>query len=109
LNAAWYFAIGFASSTNQIVFLSLLLGSAGALRISWFAYYGDSFDNENYASILVMMEAGLMIGRATNLAPTYVLVAQANYTGYFILLGQILLLLIPPFAASRRNNKSESH
>lgn len=34
------------------------------------------------------MEVRLMIGRATNLVPTYVLVAQANYTGYFMLLGQ---------------------
>lgn len=50
-----------------------------------------------------------MIGRATNLVPTYVLVAQANYTGYFMLLGAILLPFIPLFAASRRNNKSESH
>jgi len=104
LNAAWCFAISFASSMNQIIVLSLLSGFANAFRISWFAHYGDSFNKEYYASILVMMEAGLMIGRLANLAPTYVFISQANYTNYFTLLGTALLFLIPLYIVSKENN-----
>lgn len=105
LNVVWYFAIGFATSTSQIVALSLLSGLAGALRISWFAYYGDCFGCENYASILVMMELGLMIGRVSNLAPTYLLITQADYTEYFILLGTVLLLAIPLYTWIKKHQQ----
>lgn len=101
----WYFAIGFSTSTNQYVALSLLSGLAGALRISWFAYYGDCFDCENYASILVMMECGLMIGRVANLVPTYVLITHANYTEYFMLLGTILLFVVPLYAGIKKERR----
>jgi MFS family permease len=95
LNALWYFALAFASTTYQIVILSLLSGLASAFFLSWFAHYGDSFSAEYYASILVMMEVGLMIGRIINLVPTYVFISEANYTSYFVLLGVVSLLLIP--------------
>jgi MFS family permease len=100
LSAAWYFGIAFASSVNEIIFLSILSGFANAFRISWFAHYGDSFGADQYASILVMMETGLMIGRVGNLIPTYFFVSDANYTGYFILLGIIVLSLIPLYLAT---------
>jgi MFS family permease len=107
LSATWYFAIGFASSMDQVVFLSLLSGLANALHISWFAYYADCFNRESYASLLVMMEVGLMMGRTLNLIPAYVFVSQANYTGYFALLGIITPVLIPLYIVSRRNSNSE--
>jgi MFS family permease len=101
LNALWYFAIAFTSTTYQIVALALLSGLAGAFSLSWFAHYGDSFRKEYYASILVMMEVGLMIGRAANLMPTYIFIKEANYASYFILLGIASLLLVSVFAVSR--------
>jgi hypothetical protein len=52
----------------------MLSGLASAFSLSWFAHYGDSFKREHYASILVMMEVGLMIGRTANLAPTYLFI-----------------------------------
>jgi MFS family permease len=79
LNALWYFAIAFASTTYQIVALALLSGLAGAFSLSWFANYGDSFRKEYYAGMLVMMEVGLMIGRIANLLPTYIFIKEANY------------------------------
>lgn len=109
LSAMWYFGVGFATSTSQIVVLSLLSGFANAFRISWFAHYGDSFTNSQYASILVMMETGLMIGRIVNLAPTYIFVSQANYTGYFILLGIVVLSLIPLYLISKNNDRADRH
>lgn len=102
LNATWYFAIAFTSTMHEIVALSLLSGLASAFTLSWFAHYGDSFSKEYYASILVMMEAGLMIGRIINLAPTYIFISQANYASYFILLGVVSLFLIPFFIVSRK-------
>jgi MFS family permease len=104
LSAAWYFGVGFATSTSQIIVLSLLSGFANAFRISWFAHYGDSFANEQYASILVMMETALMVGRIVNLTPTYIFMSQADYTSYFILLGTILLSLIPLYLISKNNS-----
>jgi MFS family permease len=103
LSALWYFAISSASTMYQIVALSSLSGLAGAFSLSWFVHYGDSFSKEHYASILVMMEMGLMIGRIINLAPTYIFISKANYTSYFILLGVVSLFLIPFFIASKRS------
>lgn len=97
LNALWYFAVAYSSSVYQIVALSILSGLAGAFSLSWFAYYGDSFEREYHATILVMMETGLMVGRLINLAPTYVFITGENYTSYFALLGAFALILIPIF------------
>jgi hypothetical protein len=102
LNALWFFALPFVSTTYEIVALSLLSGLASAFSISWFAHYGDSFSKEYYASILVLMETGLMIGRMGNLAPTYVLLGRADYASYFNLLGLILVFLIPLYASAKR-------
>jgi len=95
LYALWYFALAFASSAIQIVFLSVLSGLAAAFALSWFAYYGDSFGREYHASILVMMEVGLMAGRITNLIPTYVFIASHDYASYFGVLGAASLLPMP--------------
>jgi MFS family permease len=105
LSALWYFAISVASTMYQIVALSTLSGLAGAFSISWFAHYGDSFSKEHYASILVLMETGLMIGRIINLAPTSIFISKADYSSYFILMGIVSLLLIPFFVASKRSKQ----
>ncbi|MEM3458451.1 MAG: MFS transporter [Candidatus Bathyarchaeia archaeon] len=106
LNAAWYFSISFASTPQEIVALSLLSGFASAFSLSWFAHYGDSFSKEYHASILVMLEAGLMIGRILNLAPTNIFISTANYTNYFTLLGLVWLLLIPIYLIAKRTKTS---
>jgi hypothetical protein len=97
LSAIWYFAIAHATSMVQIVALSSLSGFAGAFWVSWFAYFGDSFGREHHASILVIMEVALMMGRIVNLIPTYYLITDSNpnYSGYFIMVSLLSLLLIP--------------
>lgn len=102
LHFSWFAIIGFASTTYDIVVLSLISGLASAFSLSWFAYYADCFGREHYASILVMMEVGLMIGRIINLAPTYLFVSQGNYASYFLSLGIISLGLVPFFVLSRK-------
>jgi hypothetical protein len=102
LNASWYFVIGYASTLYEIVALSLLSSLAGAFTLSWLAHYGDSFKRDYYASILVMMEFGFMIGRMMNLVPTYAIISHANYASYFILLGLASLLLVPVYFASEK-------
>jgi Major Facilitator Superfamily len=102
LNALWFFAVSYVSTTYEIVVLSLLSGLAGAFSLSWFAHYGDSFSKEHYASILVLMETGLMIGRLLNLAPTYIFISTASYANYFRLLGVATLFLIPIYVFSKR-------
>jgi hypothetical protein len=91
----------------QIVALSSLSGLAGAFWLSWFAYFGDSFGREYHASILVMMEVALMMGRIVNLIPTYYLITDSNpnYSGYFIMVSLLSLLLIP-FLVLLRNRRS---
>lgn len=101
LNAAWFFAIASASAMYHIVALSLLSGLAGAFSLSWFAYYGDSFSKEDYASILVLMELGLMFGRIANLVPTYIFI-EVQYSSYFVLLGIVSLFLAPFYVLSKR-------
>jgi MFS family permease len=103
----WHSAIAFASTIHEIVALSLLSGLASAFTLSWFAYYGDYFAREYYASILVMMEVSLMIGRLMNIVPTYVFISEENYRGYFILLGIFSLFLVPLLilSKSRSNQK----
>jgi len=103
LYATWCFVIPYVSASQPIVLLSFVSGLAGACYISWFALYGDSFVKEDYATILVMMEVGLMIGRIMNLAPTYLFVSEANYVCYFVLLGFASLILVPFYAMSERN------
>lgn len=98
----WFFAIAYASTAMEIVVLSLLSGFAGAFSLSWFAYYGDSFGREYHATILVMMEVALMIGRILNLAPTYFYIAKSSYAEYFMLLGVVSSLLIPFYLFSKR-------
>ena len=102
LNVVWYVLVTFSRSMNEIVALSLLSGVASAFQISWFAHYADSFDKEYYASILVMMETGLMAGRIMNLLPTVTYISEALYPNYFMLLGAIALCLIPLYALSKR-------
>ena len=81
----------------------MLAGFANAFRISWSAHYGDSFGKEYYASILVMMETGFMIGRSVSLAPTYLLVSEANYAGIFAFFGVVTLFLVPLYVAAKRS------
>jgi len=102
LYVAWYFVIANAATMYEIVALSMISGLAGAFTLSWFAHYGDSFSREYFASILVLMEVGLMIGRIINLAPTFIFISEANYANYFIFLGVVSLFLIPFLAASKK-------
>jgi MFS family permease len=106
LSATWYFGIGFASSMSQIIVLSLISGFANAFRISWSAHLGDSFGRQYYASILVMMEAGLMVGRIVNLMPTYLLISQNNYAGYFMIFGIVTLFMVPLYIASKKTQNT---
>ncbi|MEM2970915.1 MAG: hypothetical protein QW270_00620 [Candidatus Bathyarchaeia archaeon] len=102
----WFFALAFTSTMYGIVALSLLSGLAGAFSFSWFAYYGDYFVKEYYASILVMMEVGLMIGRLINLAPAYVFISAGNYQAYFMLSGIFSLFMIPFLVSSMALRKT---
>jgi CDP-diglyceride synthetase len=102
--AAWYFAISTSSTMYQLVAFSIISGLASAFGLSWFAYYADAFPKDNYASILVLMEVGLMMGRIVNLAPTYALISTSDYASYFMLLGVVSLFFIPFYAKSRQPN-----
>jgi len=110
LHSIWFFALAYTSNMIQIVALSLLSGIAGAFWVSWFAYYGDSFSREYHASILVMMEVALMIGRITNLIPTYYFITDSNpdYSGYFIVLSLLSLLIIPFLILLRKRRSNET-
>jgi len=110
LSAIWYFAIAHATDMIQIVALSSLSGLAGAFWLSWFAYFGDSFGREYHASILVMMEVALMMGRIVNLIPTYYFITDSNpnYSGYFIMLSLLSLLLIPFLILLRKRRSNEA-
>jgi len=103
LSIVWYFAIASASTIHEIVVLSLLSGLANAFSISWFAHFSDFFGREQYASILVLMEVGLMIGRILNLIPTLVFIPTAEYASHFRLLGLVLFFMIPLYVISRKH------
>jgi len=75
---------------------------ASAFSISWFAHCGDTFAKEYHASILVLMETGLMIGRIVNLAPTYVFLNMGDYISYFNLLGLFLLFSVPFYVVFKK-------
>jgi MFS family permease len=105
LNTIWYFALTFVTKSYELVALSLLSGMGSAFSLSWFAHYGDSFGKEHYASILVLMEVGLMIGRLSNLAPAYVFVTSGDFRSYFTLVGVVLFSMIPLFVASKKQSR----
>jgi len=109
LYAFWYFLLTAISSMVEIVALSILSGFAGAFALSWFAYYGDCFERKHHASILVMMEVGLMVGRILNLVPTYLFITNYYYSPYFIVLSIVSLLLIPLFAILKRYVKDSQN
>jgi hypothetical protein len=102
LLATWFVALSFVTSTYQIVALSLLDGVAAAFNMSWFAHYGDSFSKEQYASILVLMETGLMVGRIANLAPTLAFIPSSDFASYFRFSAVVLVLLIPLYLISKK-------
>lgn len=106
LNTIWYFALTFVTKSYELVALSLLSGMGSAFSLSWFAHYGDSFGKEHYASILVLMEVGLMIGRMSNLVPTYFYVSSGDFRSYFALAGAVLFSMIPLFVASKKQSRS---
>jgi hypothetical protein len=107
LSSIWYFAIAHASNIIHIVALSSFSGLASAFGLSWYAYFADSFSREYHASILVMMEVALMIGRIINLIPTYYFITANDYSGYFILISLLSLLLIPFLILSRKRRSNE--
>ncbi len=100
LYAAWYFMLTQVTNMLEIVVLSIVSGFASAFALSWPALYGDFFERKYHASILVMMEVGLMAGRVFNLVPTYLFITAHDYAPYFTVLGVASLLLIPLFALS---------
>jgi len=108
LSSIWYFALAHTSNMIQLVALSSVSGLAGAFWLSWFAYFGDSFSREYHASILVMMEVSLMVGRIINLVPTYYFITANDYSSYFVVLGSLSLLTIPfcILSRKRRSNKA---
>lgn len=107
LNTVWYFSLAFVTRMNELILLSIVSGLGGAFSLSWFAGYGDSFEKEYFASILVLMEVGLMIGRIANLAPTYFFLSANNYASYFILLALVSSSLIPIFIAFTKIQEKE--
>jgi MFS family permease len=109
LYAVWCLALAFTSSILQIVLLSVLSGLAAAFSVSWFAYYGDYFGREYHASILVMMEVGLMTGRIINLIPTYTFISSHDYASYFRILGLASLLPIPLYLLFAKYYKNQSN
>lgn len=102
LTVAWFFGLSQASNLTQVVALTSLSGLAGAFGLSWLAYYGDSFTSEYYASILVMREVGLMIGRMLNLIPTYYFITVHDYSQYFIALAVVSIFVIPLRLAAKK-------
>ena len=95
LHSLWYIGLVFATNIASVIALSLLSGLASAFSLSWFVYYGDCFRRQFHASILVMMELGLMVGRIMNLIPTYVFIGSGNYSSYFAVLSAASLSLAP--------------
>lgn len=100
LYTVWYLALSRVSSIVEIVALSSLSGLASGFSLSWFAHYGDSFGREYHASILVMMEVGLMTGRIANLIPTCLFITAHDYASYFTVLSIASLLLMPIYLLS---------
>jgi hypothetical protein len=66
----------------------------------------DSLAKDYHASILVLMETGLMIGRLVNPAPTYILVTRADYAEYFRLLGCASSFLAPTYMPLMRQKQN---
>lgn len=106
LNALWYFGLVFVTTDVSLVALSLLGGLSTALYISWFAYYGDSFNREKHGTLLVMMELGLAGGRILNLVPIVFYVGSGSFSSYFLISG-IASLLLFPFYLSARTSKGD--
>jgi hypothetical protein len=106
LYATWYFALTRVTNMLEIVALSIVSGFAGAFALSWSALYGDFFERKYHASILVMMEVGLMAGRVLNLVPTYLFIITYDYAPYFMVLGIASLLLTPLFILSRKISRA---
>jgi len=109
LYAVWYLGLAFTSSVIQIVLLSVISGLAAGFAVSWFAYYGDYFGREYHASILVMMEVGLMAGRIMNLIPTYIFISSHDYASYFRILGLASLLPMPFYLLFAKYYKNQSN
>jgi MFS family permease len=101
LNALWYFGLVFATIDENLVALSFLGGLATALYISWFVYYGDSYNREKHGALLVMMELGLACGRILNLVPVVFYVSSGSFSLYFLISGIASLLLFPLYIGAK--------
>jgi hypothetical protein len=96
--AAWLFALAVTKTVPQLIGFSILSAIAGAFWPALFALYGDFFKRKYHATMVVLWEVFLMIGRMANLVPVAVFINNFDFSGYFFVIGITALMWIIPYA-----------
>jgi len=96
--SAWLIAMSFVRTIPQLIGISIFIGLANAFWIALFSMYGDFFKRKYHATLVVLWEFLLMIGRLAGLVPVYVFINQFDFGSYYWILGLISLIIIIPYA-----------
>jgi MFS family permease len=95
---AWLIALSTINTVPQLMIISVFSGLAGVFWIALFSVYGDFFERKYHATLIVLWETFLMIGRLSNLVLVFIFINNFNFSGYFCTIGLISLLGIIPYA-----------
>jgi MFS family permease len=98
IGSAWLFSMAFVRTVPQLIGVSIFSGLCGAFWPAVFSLYGDFFKRKYHASLVVLWEVMLMIGRLGSLVPVVVFINTFDYSNYFLVCGIISLALIVPGA-----------
>lgn len=98
----WLFALAFVQNIPELVVASTFGGISSAFTFLVFALFGDFFKRKQHATLVVLWEVFLMVGRLANLAPLDIFVGNSDFKDYFLVVGLVSLIVIVFFMQLRR-------
>jgi MFS family permease len=98
MGSLWIISLSAVQNTLQLVEISILSGISSAFGGLLFSLYGDFFKRRQHATLVVLWEVFLMIGRFSNLIPVSVFIVNFDFKDYFIVVGIASLLSVAALA-----------
>jgi MFS family permease len=100
-SALYLLALAFVSLPVQLLPVSVIGGLATAFATPSFVLLADSFQRDDYASILVLREIFIMVGRFGNVLIMFIFIASYQFQNYFLTLAISTAVTIPIYMSLR--------
>jgi MFS family permease len=100
--ASLYFVgLAFINAPIELLPVSVIGGIAIAFATPSFALLADSFERKDYASILVIRELFMMLGRFGNVFIMFLFILSYQFQNYFLALAILTAFTIPLYLSFR--------